>query len=269
MDKGHRGLRVGLAQINVVEGDTSLNLATAAAAVAAAAGEGADLVVLPEMVLTGFLPRDTLHPLAQDPDGPAVRSFRTMAIDNRVAVVAGYPERGASDGVVYNTSSVFGRSGELLTSYHKTHLWDLEGLAITPGEALDSLFTFAGVRFGVLCCFDIEFPEPARALALGGAQCLLVPSGNMMPWDHHHRVYIQARALENHVFVAYTNRAGSSPRYQFPGESALVDPTGRLVAQVGNEPAVVCADVDLRLIEESRRVFDYLRARRPGLYRGA
>jgi len=217
------------------------------------------------MVLTGFLGRAALEPLAESRDGAGVAAFRDMAVESKVAVVAGFPECEAG-GIIYNTTAVFGRSGEPLVFYRKTHLFNLERLAITPGDALDGLLTFCGVRFGVLCCYDLEFPETARTLALRGVQCLLVPTGNMMPWDHHHRVYIQARALENHVFVAYCNRFGNSPTYDFPGESALADPFGRLVCDAGREVKVVSADIDLGLIEESRAVFDYLRERRPDLY---
>jgi len=261
----HRGVRIALAQINVVDGDKEANLATCAAAVRDAAVQGANLVILPEMVLTGFLGRSALEPLAETRDGTGVVAFRDMAVKNKVTVVAGFPERAAS-GAIYNTTAVFGASGEPLAFYRKTHLFNLERLAITRGDALDGLFTFGGVRFGVLCCYDLEFPEAARTLALRGVQCILVPTGNMMPWDHHHRVYIQARALENHVFVAYCNRFGNSPTYEFPGESAVVDPFGRLVCDAGREAKIVSADIDLGLIEESRAVFDYLRERRPDLY---
>ena len=261
--------RIALAQVACKEGDKEANLETSRRAVAEAKGQGADLVILPEMMLTGFLPRLELEAVTESRDGPATSAFREMARENEIAVVAGLPEWvGEGSDLIRNAIVVFGRSGELLTRYHKTHLWDLERLAVSPGETLDSLFTFMGVRFGVLCCFDVEFPETARELALAGAECILVPTGNMLPWDHHHRAYITARALENHVFVAYANRCDTSPSYEFPGESALVDPFGRLVLDAGAGEKVVSASVDLSLIQESRLVFDYLRERRPQLYRG-
>ena len=135
-----------------------------------------------------------------------------------------------------------------------------------PGAALEPPFVWAGVRFGVLCCFDIELPEPARTLALRGAQCLLVPSANMEPWGEHHRAYVRARALENHAFVAYANAVGAASGYVFEGGSCLVDPLGRILCDAGRDETVVWADLDLRVADESRGVGDYLGERRPELY---
>ena len=135
-----------------------------------------------------------------------------------------------------------------------------------PGAALEPPFRFGGVRFGVLCCFDIEFPEPARTLAMRGAQCLLVPSANMEPWGEHHRAYVRSRALENHAFVAYANAVGAASGYVFEGGSCLVDPLGRVLCDAGRDETVVWADVDLAVADESRGVGDYLSERRPELY---
>ena len=264
-ERARRGLRIGLAQIAVNNGDKAGNLARAGAAVAEAAGQGADMVVLPEMMLTGF-PLEEMRALAEPRGGPGAEAFRRMAVENGVAVVAGYPELDETTGAVHNMTVVFSRRGAPLLHYAKTHLFDSERMAITPGATLDAMFTFEGVRFGALCCFDIELPETARTLALKGAQCIVVPTGNMEPWGHHHRVFIMARALENHVFVAYANQYGEGCGVRCPGESALVDPLGRLVCDAGAGEKVLCGDMDLGLIEESRLVFDYLRERRPELY---
>ena len=167
---------------------------------------------------------------------------------------------------IYDTTVVLAPDGELLTAYDKTHLFDRERTVFTPGAALEPPFAWGGVRFGVLCCFDIEFPEPARTLALRGAQCLLVPSANMEPWGAHHRAYVRSRALENHAFVAYANAVGAASGYVFEGGSCFVDPLGRVLCDAGRDETVVWADLDLAVAEESRGVGDYLGARRPELY---
>jgi (R)-amidase len=154
----------------------------------------------------------------------------------------------------------------LVSVYDKTHLFDREKTVFTPGAALESPFAWSGVRFGVLCCFDIELPEPARTLALRGAQCLLVPSANMEPWGIHHRAYVRSRALENHAFVAYANAVGAASGYVFEGGSCLVDPLGRVLCDAGRDETVVWADVDLGVADEARAVGDYLGERRPELY---
>jgi predicted amidohydrolase len=257
-------LRVALAQSRPADGDKARNLAAAGEAVTAAAASGAGLVVLPEYVLAGF-PAERMCELAEPLDGPSVAAFRELAVRAAVCLVAGLPRLGSA-GEVYDTTVVIGPGGELLTVYDKTHLFDRERSVFAPGAALEEPFAFAGVRFGVLCCFDIEFPEPARTLALRGAQCLLVPSANMAPWGPSHRAFVRARALEDHCFVAYANAVGSASGYEFEGESCLVDPLGRLLCDAGREEKVVWGDVDPAAAGEAREVGDYLAQRRPELY---
>ena len=238
-----------------LDADKERNLAAAGAAVAAAAREGARLVVLPEYVLTAF-PAERMRELAEPLDGPSLGAFRRMAGEAGVCLVANLPRRddpaaarhgGAADGAthdatrdatvtppetdaihdatrIYDTTVVLAPDGALLTAYDKTHLFDREKAVFTPGAALEAPFAWSGVRFGVLCCFDIELPEPARTLALRGAQCLLVPSANMEPWGESHRAFVRSRALENHAFVAYANAVGAASGYVFEGGSCLVDP---------------------------------------------
>ena len=135
-----------------------------------------------------------------------------------------------------------------------------------PGAALRPPFTWLGVRWGVLCCYHIEFPEPARTLALRGAQCLLVPSANMKPWGPSHRTFARARAIENHCWVAYANAVGRASGYDFEGESRLVDPLGRVLCDAERPEAVVGGDVAVRVADDARAVGDYLTQRRPELY---
>ncbi len=262
-----RGLRIGLAQIDVKDLDKEANLAAASQAVATAAADGADLVVLPEMVASGFGMREELLPLAETRDSIYPGPWGSLAREHNVGIIASFPELTDGD-VIYNTSVAIGRIGEPLAFHRKTRLYNYERYAVTAGPRVEGHFTFEGVRFGLLCCYEVEFPELARTLMLGGAQCIIIPTGNMLPWDRHHRVYIQARAMENQVFVAYCNRYGVSATLDldFVGESALVDPSGRLVVDCGAGEKVVCADLDLGLIEESRAIIDYLHDLRPGTF---
>jgi predicted amidohydrolase len=257
-------LRVALVQLRPVDGDKQPNLAAAGAAVAAASDAGAHLVVLPEYALTGFS-AERMHELAEPLDGPSLAAFRELAARAGVCLVAGLP-RLDQHGHVFDTTVVLSPDGGLLTVYDKTHLFDRERAVFTPGAALQPPFDYAGVRCGVLCCFDIEFPEAARTLALRGAQCLLVPSANMAPWGPSHRAFVRARALEDHCFVAYANAVGSASGYEFEGESCLVDPLGRLLCDAGRDETVVWADVDPAVADDARAVGDYLAQRRPELY---
>lgn len=266
-------VRVALVQLCPVDGDKARNLAAAGAAVAAAAGEGARLVVLPEYALAGF-PAARMRELAEPLEGPSLDAFRRMAGENGVCLVAGLPRRGepgetgspGGEPPVFDTTVAVAPDGELLTVYDKTHLFDREQAVFAAGAALQDPFSFRGVRFGVLCCFDVEFPETARTLALRGAQCLVVPSANMKPWGPSHRAFVRARAIENHCWVAYANAVGRASGYDFEGESCLVDPFGQVIADAGRRGSVVGGDVVLAAADDARAVGDYLAQRRPELY---
>jgi len=273
-------VRVALVQLRPVDGDKARNLAAAGAAVAAAAQAGAHLVVLPEYALTGF-PAERMRELAEPLEGPSLDAWRRMAGEAGVCLVAGLPRLGEAgeasleaqaaspDGggtPVFDTTVVLAPDGALLSVYDKTHLFDRERAVFAAGAALQPPFSWRGLRWGVLCCFDIEFPEPARTLALRGAQCLLVPSANMKPWGPSHRAFVRARALENHCWVAYANAIGRASGYEFEGESCLVDPFGQVLCDAGRRESVVGGDVVARVADESRAVGDYLTQRRPELY---
>jgi predicted amidohydrolase len=272
-------LRIALLQLRPSDGDKARNLVAAGEAVAAAARAGAGLVVLPEYALTGF-PAARMRELAEPLDGPSLAAFRELAVQAGVCLVAGLPrlgapaeaasgapaEAGSGAPPIFDTTVVVAPDGDLLTVYDKTHLFDRERAVFAPGAALQPPFEYAGLRFGVLCCFDIEFPEAARTLALRGAQCLLVPSANMEPWGPSHRAFVRARALENHCFVAYANAVGDASGYRFEGESRLVDPLGRVLCDAERAETVVWADVDPSATEDARAVGDYLAQRRPELY---
>ncbi len=278
-DREHRDrehpdpVRVALVQLCPLDGDKARNLAAAGAAVAAAAQAGAHLVVLPEYALTGF-PADRMRELAEPLEGPSLEAFRRLAGEAGVCLVAGLPRLGAPgeavspDGgaPVFDTTVVVAPDGALLSVYDKTHLFDRERAVFAPGAALQPPFSWRGVRWGVLCCFDIEFPEPARTLALRGAQCLLVPSANMKPWGPSHRTFVRARALENHCWVAYANVVGSASGYEFEGESCLVDPHGQVLCDAERRESVVQGDVVARVAAQARGAIGYLEQRRPELY---
>jgi predicted amidohydrolase len=264
LDRHPEPVRIALVQSRPVDGDKARNLAAAGEAVAVASAAGARLVVLPEYALAGF-PAECMRELAEPLEGPSLAAFRALAARDGVCLVAGLPRLDEA-GRVFDTTVVIAPGGDLLTVYDKTHLFDRERAVFAPGAALQPPFEYGGVRFGVLCCFDIEFPEPARTLALRGAQALLVPSANMAPWGPSHRAFVRARALENHCFVAYANAVGSASGYEFEGESCLVDPLGRLLCDAEQAETVVWGDLDPAVAGEARAVGDYLSQRRPDLY---
>lgn len=124
-----------------------------------------------------------------------------------------------------------------------------------------------GLRVGVLVCYDVEFPEAVRALALAGAQLVAVPTALMEPSAWIAETLVPARAAENQVFVAYCNRVGTERTLTYVGRSCVAGPAGEVVA-AGTEEQLLVADVDPAAIERARTRHDYLRERRPELYAG-
>jgi predicted amidohydrolase len=258
-------MRIALAQLAGVEGDIGHNLATARRALDEAARLKADCVVLPELHLTGFVAPDHLPHVAEPWPGQTLAGLIELAASRRMGLCTSFVEA-AEDGSVANTAVLAGPDGRILSTYRKTHLFDAERRLYTPGDELTDPADFLGAATGLLVCYDVEFPEAARRLALAGAQCILVPSANMAPWGPRHRVFVTARALENHLFVAYCNRCGEGPGMTYCGGSVIIDPMGEVLCEAGADEAVVCAEIDMGVATESTKVFDYRLERRPDLY---
>jgi 5-aminopentanamidase len=135
----------------------------------------------------------------------------------------------------------------------------------TPGQQR-VLHTIAGVRVGVLICYDVEFPEAVRALALEGAELIAVPTALMFPYTQIPKVLIPTRALENQIFVAYANRIGVEGDLKYCGLSTIAAPDGNVLAQADEAEALVVVNIERAAIAETRSIFAYLDDRRPELY---
>ena len=181
------------------------------------------------------------------------------AAENRISIVMGLTERSKESEQYYNTNVVIGSDGRILTAYHKTHLFGpRERALLTPGDTLEtSLFTIDGVRCATLICYDMEFPEAVRVVALRGAQCLLVSSGNWFPLEHAQLWHRFSRAVENQIFVGYSMRTGENDLYKFHGGSAITGPRGECLASAELEETILCATVDTRVLDECRSEYEY------------
>jgi (R)-amidase len=257
-------LTVALGQLPCADGDTRRNVDAVLAAIPEAAGQGADLVLFPEEFLTGFSAPPTIGEIALARSGWPLDDIAACAREHNIGVAAGFAERDGSS--LYNTTVLIDKRGEPLLYFRKTHLWLGEAQSCALGRRQDEVVEFEGVKVGVLTCYDVEFPEAARCLGLAGAELILVPTGNMYPWEHRHRVFIMARAIENHAFVAYCNRADCGAFYNHTGDSAVIDPFGRVVHEMGAAQGVASCTLHMSLIGGSKREMDYFHDRRPELY---
>jgi len=219
--------------------------------------------VFPETTLSGFPTRENVAGVAQTIDGPALSTVRDAARQQGVAVAVGLAERDGNQ--FYNTTVLVDERGEIALRYRKTHLWASDVGVFTPGDRFETCM-WNGLTVGLLICYDIEFPETARAVGALDADLLIVTNGNMDPFGPVHRRAIAARAMENQMFAVMVNRCGSGDdNLTFAGLSTLVDPFGDTVIELGRDEAVVHASIDPTRLEASREHYSYLHDARVAL----
>jgi deaminated glutathione amidase len=241
---------------------------------------GASLVVLPETVSTGFTPgcsAEELWSLLGERDGPTVAPLAEVAGRLGVHLVWGTYSRGDEPGVVHNTAMLAGPSGALIGTYRKTHPFCTElrsrGGWVTPGDDVCVVETDLG-RVGMMVCFDGDFPELARIMALQGAEVVVRPSALLRSadiWELTNR----ARAYDNHVYVVGANAVGIDPAgVLYFGNSMIVTPTAEVVAWGSTHESWVSARLDpadamsaLTPGSSVRQGFDHLAERNLSLLR--
>jgi deaminated glutathione amidase len=270
--------RIRLACIQLTSGtDKTANLETAERLVAQAAATGADVVVLPEKWNAIGGP-EVLHAEAETIDeGESVAAMRGWAKQHGVSLVGGsITERREGREKLSNTSLVFDPDGELVATYRKIHLFDVEvgGQVYRESEAEEAgeetvVAEVEGWPVGLTVCYDVRFPELYRILALEGALLATVPAHFTLHTgkDHWH-LLLRARAVENGFYVAAPAQIGVTgigrPSY---GRSLIVDPWGTIVAQAPDEETVISADLEQSRVEEVRRQIPSLANRQPAAYR--
>jgi deaminated glutathione amidase len=265
-------MRVALCQLPI-SSEPAVNLGRVRAAVADAASQGAGLAVFPEATLARF--GSDLRTAAEPLDGPFCRGLSATARNEGVAVVAGVFEP-APGGRVYNTVVAYDAAGGLVAAYRKIHLYDALGqreseLVAAGNEPV--LCDLAGLRTGILTCYDLRFPEHARALAAGGAELIVVPAA----WaaglfkEEHWVTLVRARAIENTVWVAAAGqvpdpaeRAAGAPTGI--GRSMLVDPMGTVRLDLGPARGVAVGEVDTEVTAQVRDVLPSLEHRREDVF---
>jgi predicted amidohydrolase len=249
--------------------------AAVAGAVERAAEAGAELVVLPELALTGYVFADTAEALgrAEELAGPGIRFFRELSGDRGLMVVAGWCEKSTGERP-YNSVVVIDR-GVVVGCYRKTHLWGRETEVFAAGDQAPPVLATNLGLITPLICYDLEFPEVVRAAALGGAELIVAPSNwprGLVP-DGDRPIEVikaQAAAAVNRVGVIVADRCGSERGQDWTGASLISGPDGYLLAgPAAGEETVLLADINLADCRDKGLGLynDALADRRPHLYR--
>ncbi|UFS71822.1 carbon-nitrogen family hydrolase [Geomonas sp. RF6] len=255
-------IRAACVQFTVKLGDVEGNLRHVKEALSCVAGEGAQLVVLPEMWSCGFDYRRLRAHAGQT--SRILDDLLLLTERLGLTVVGSLPEPHGEK--VYNTAFVVDR-GALAGSYRKMHLFSLMGedRMLDAGDFSLVAETSLG-PVGVLICYDLRFPELSRRLTLEGARIIAVPGEWPQSRSAHWRTLLQARAIENQLFVLGANCCGTTGKLFFGGESLIVSPRGELLAAADGEEGEIVAELDLAEIAGFRGEIDCLGDRRPDCY---
>lgn len=252
-------LRLALLQCEPLPGDVPANLARLELACRNAAAAGAQLLVTPEMALTGYhIGRAAAAALAEPAHGAREQAVAALARRHGLAIAFGYPER-LADGGVANSAVCMDAKGRALARYHKTHLFgDLDRGTFTAGVGDEAPFEFHGWKLAMLICYDVEFPENVRRLALQGAEVVVVPTANMEGFDFVAQHLVPTRAYENQVFVAYANFCGREQGLVYNGLSCVVAPDGAVLAHGDRSATLLLADLTRDTLAEGRKRLHHL-----------
>jgi predicted amidohydrolase len=265
-------MRVALCQIPVST-QPAVNLRRIESALTSASQQGSELAIFPEGSMVRF--SADLRGAAEPLDGPFCDGLSLAARTSGIAVIAGIFEP-AEGGLVYNTAVAFDAAGQLVAAYRKIHLFDALGQresdSVAPGSE-PVVAEIAGLKVGILTCYDVRFPELARALTVSGADLIAIPSA----WaaglfkEEHWVTLVRARAIENTIWVAAAGQVPdeAEPATRAPtgiGRSLLIDPMGAARLDLGSAPGVSVGVVDTDMTARVRSALPCLRHRRPDLF---
>ncbi len=222
-----------------------------------------DLVVCPELFLSGYDIGASVHVRAELADGPSAARVADMAARFGTAIFLGYPERDGT--VLYNALMGFGRDGARLVNYRKRMIPPgFEGEYFTPGDTRAD-FEIDGWKLSALICYDVEFPEYVRQAAMDGADMVIAPTALRSKWRFVADTMLPTRAFENGLYVLYANHAGAEGDCDYLGRSVILGPDGADLARAGHGEELVTARVRHNGVAKARATLPYVSVVKEGL----
>jgi predicted amidohydrolase len=253
-------MRVAALQSPSTPGDWHRNAEIVRTAARFAAGEGAQLLVTPELFLSSY---DPAH-IANDPGATHREVLAEIAVESGLYLVASTVE--ADDERRFISASLFSPKGEELARYRKQHMFgQAEVVSFTPGDATPEILDILGWKVALGICFDVEFPEFVRQTALEGTELLLIPTAIPLRSDVDGRPHaldtrmlstlvVPCRAYESQIFIVYSNHAGDG----FSGLSTIADPFGQRLATAQDDHQILLAELDHSRLGQAREAVAYL-----------
>jgi predicted amidohydrolase len=223
-------------------------------------GPDCDLMLLPEGFSCGYNITDQIAELAEPSDGPTAKHISALAQKHNTAILYGYSER-AGD-TIYNSAQCINADGKSIANHRKLMLPPgFEQEHYTAGTTA-TIFTFNGIKCGILICYDIEFPETLRHLADQGVHCVLAPTALGIDWGVVSERTAPARAFENGIYMAYANSAGVENGLAYYGGSCIIGPDGQDIARAGKEVEILDAWIEVNEVIAAQTRLPYLAARK-------
>lgn len=265
-----RQVTIACGQMDCELGNLNANLNKIEHAIEEAASQGANIVCFPELSTTGYrqdLLGDKLWELAEPIPGPTTSRMGALAKKLGVYVILPMIEKGTIEGIVHNSAVLISKDGSVQGVYRKNHAYSTEGHYFTAGNSYPVFQTEFG-KIGMMICYDMGFPEVARALTLQGAEIIFVPSAWCQEDEDIWDINIPCRALENRVFVVAVNRVGQEgDELTMHGKSKIVDPRGKTLVQAERfQEDLILTTVDLDDLISARHQIPYLKDRKPYTY---
>ncbi|RJS60799.1 carbon-nitrogen hydrolase family protein [Bacillus sp. PK3_68] len=235
-------MKVAVAQFSPVLGDKQENIKKIIRFLKEAKRQAAEIVVFPELALTGYSIGERLPLMAETREGDSLKTIALYCKSLQIHALISFPEE--EEGRYYISSTLIDENGLIVGVYRKTHLFHAETNYFTRGEGWPVFQTKFG-KVGAMICYDLEFPEVSRLLRLNGADIILVNTANMVPYEKHQHVYMQSRAMENEVPVVICNRTGKEGELDFFGHSMAVNNEGEILFKLDSEEGIRTIDIQM------------------------
>ena len=228
-----------------------------------AAASGATLICFPEQFATGWDPRPQKN--IENIHGSIVTTLQAYAKEYGIGILGSF--RQANNPLPKNTAVAIGRDGTILSTYSKMHLFSYghEDKGSSPGTDL-GIFTHDSLTCGIAICYDLRFPDLFRLYARNGVGVVFVPSAWPQFRTRHWELFIQARALENQMYIVGVNTTGKTPIESYSGDSMTADPQGTIISRANEAEQLVFTDLDPAFIATTRHHFPVEKDRKDELY---
>ncbi len=216
-----------------------------------------DLVVCPELFLSGYAVGGDVRRFAETKEGPFSNKIANLAKQQGTAIIYGYPEQ--QNGLLFNSSICIDSNGHIVSNHRKMLLPPgFESEYFTSGDEL-STFNLGPFKCAMLVCYDVEYPEAVRAAAEAGAQIIIVPTALTDQWGVVAHKLIPTRAFENGVWVLYANHAGVENSARYLGNSCIAAPDGSDAIRAGTAQQLIIAEINLDAVTEAQNRLPYLK----------